>query len=68
MDAVPYPLKLHGQSVWHDQPRICLFAGIVLGIAHSEGILLRWGGDWNNDGSVRDHRFFDGPHYELVTI
>ena len=68
VDAIPYPGKLHGQSVWHDQPRLCLFAGIVLGIAFSEGVLMRWGGDWQSDGSPRNDTFFDGPHYELVGL
>lgn len=30
------------------------------------GVHLRWGGDWDMDGTHRDERFFDGPHFELL--
>ncbi len=26
----------------------------------------RWGGDWDRDGQLKDHRFIDYPHFELV--
>jgi peptidoglycan L-alanyl-D-glutamate endopeptidase CwlK len=29
------------------------------------GVSLRWGGDWDGDGSRRDHSFIDLPHFEL---
>ncbi|MCG6268298.1 M15 family metallopeptidase [Vibrio furnissii] len=34
------------------------------------GVTLRWGGDWNQNGSSDDERergSYDGPHFELVT-
>lgn len=32
----------------------------------AEGLPLVWGGDWDNDGSITDEKFRDGPHFELA--
>ena len=60
VDVVPYPID------WEDRERFHYFAGYVFGIAHSLNIDLRWGGDWNKDFEVRDNKFDDLPHWELV--
>lgn len=44
------------------------FAGIVKGIAVKMNIPIRWGGDWDMDTYVRDQRFNDLPHFELVNL
>jgi peptidoglycan L-alanyl-D-glutamate endopeptidase CwlK len=59
VDVVPYPID------WNDRERFHLFAGFVLGIAKSMGINLRWGGDWDQDWTVKDNKFDDFPHFEL---
>lgn len=57
---------------WKDIQRFHLFAGFVLGIAQrlkDEGKMtksIRWGGDWNRDYRVKDEKFRDLPHFELV--
>lgn len=64
-DVMVYPID------WNDKSRITLFAGKVLGIAsmlYAQDKVthkLRWGGDWDSDGDVKEHRFYDGPHFEL---
>lgn len=60
VDAMPYPVD------WQDVERTFYFAGIVKGIAHCLGIPIRWGGDWNSDTRVKDERFRDLAHYELI--
>ena len=60
VDAVPYPID------WKDRERFTLFAGFVLGVAAQMGIELRWGGDWDRDWKVKDNRFDDLPHFQLV--
>jgi peptidoglycan LD-endopeptidase CwlK len=30
------------------------------------GIEIRWGGDWDGDGDLSDHKFNDLPHFELI--
>lgn len=67
VDAVPYPIN------WNDTDRMRYFAGFVMGTAarlYHEGLIthhLRWGGDWDRDTEVKDNRFMDLPHFELVS-
>ena len=60
VDVMAYPIN------WFDDQRAAHFAGFVLGIAQGMGIKLRWGGDWDRDGEIKDHRFKDYPHFELM--
>lgn len=62
IDASPYPIPEN----WDDRERFTLFAGYVLGIAASRGIRMRWGGDWDKDFEVRDNKFDDLVHFELI--
>lgn len=61
-DAAPYPIE------WEELSRFIYFAGIVKGIAHERGILIRWGGDWNGDTQLKDNKFNDYCHYELLKL
>jgi len=66
VDVVPYPID------WKDGNRMRYFAGYVMGIANllkDRGIIdhaLRWGGDWDKDTEVKDNKFQDFPHFELI--
>ena len=60
VDVTPYPV------VWDDRERQTLFAGFVLATAKVMGLGLRWGGDWSMDFQVKDNRFDDLVHFELV--
>jgi len=75
-DVVRYhPDKPHIH--WSDLDDFENFAVYVLTTANAlykKGIItheLRWGGDWDRDGVRVDkdsnERFFDGPHFELVS-
>ena len=59
VDIAPYPID------WNDSSRFHLLAGIMLGIAVSLNIKIRWGGDWNQNNRSDDERFKDFPHFEL---
>lgn len=65
-DVVPYPID------WNDTDRMRYFAGFVKGIAtllYRQGAIthqLRWGGDWDRDTELKDNRFQDLPHFELI--
>ena len=67
IDVVPYPVELHGVEAWDDNVRFALFAGEVLATGWELGVELRWGGDWDGDGSAANQNFHDWPHFELVT-
>lgn len=59
VDVAPYPID------WHNTEAFCHFAGFVMGIAHSFGVSLRWGGDWDEDRDLKDQTFMDLAHFEL---
>jgi len=60
VDVAPYPID------WKDRERFIYLAGIFKGIAFKEGVLLRWGGDWDGDSDFLEHEFRDLPHFELI--
>lgn len=60
VDVAPYPIN------WDDKERFYHFGGFVKGLAISMGIMIRWGGDWDGNNNLRDQRFFDLPHFELI--
>jgi len=63
IDAIPFPIN----PDWNkDLEKICVFAGIVLAIAHKRGIKLRWGRDWDGDMDLNDQTFNDYVHFEIV--
>lgn len=60
VDIAYYPID------WKDREKFIMLAGFVKGVAAKMGIKLRSGVDWDGDFSVKDHSFFDGPHFELI--
>ncbi|UZJ37345.1 M15 family metallopeptidase [Prosthecochloris sp. SCSIO W1103] len=66
VDVAPYDMPPVGPVNWQDRERMTFFAGFVLATAKQLGINIRWGGDWDRDTQVRDNRFDDLVHYELV--
>ena len=66
VDAAPYPID------WGDRERMTYFAGYVIATADrllAEGKIthrIRWGGDWDRDTEVRDNKFNDFPHFEII--
>ena len=59
-DFAPYPLD------WNDTWAFSLVAGVLLTTAKRLDISVRWGADWDRDGIVREHRFRDFGHLELL--
>ena len=57
---------------WNDRERFVLLQGFLKGVAemmYSKGEIshkVRLGVDWDNDGNIKEHSFFDGPHIEIV--
>jgi peptidoglycan L-alanyl-D-glutamate endopeptidase CwlK len=56
----------NGTVVW-DVPSYVQLSKFVLQAAKELNVSIRWGGDWDRDGDHKDEKFFDGPHYELLT-
>jgi peptidoglycan L-alanyl-D-glutamate endopeptidase CwlK len=63
IDAAPY---VNGK-VSYNYNHCCFLAGIILAIAKSKGVKIRWGGNWDMDGEpITDQDFQDLLHYELI--
>jgi peptidoglycan L-alanyl-D-glutamate endopeptidase CwlK len=66
VDVAPFPID------WADRERFIYFAGFVKGVAErlkAEGRIshdLRWGGDWDGDKDLKDNKFDDMVHFELI--
>ena len=59
VDLAPYPID------WDDLERFYYMGGMIRGIGKELGINVRWGGDWDSDGNIRDHSFNDLVHVEI---
>ena len=59
LDLAPYPVD------WEDRERFHYMGGLVRGIGHSLGVDVRWGGDWDSDGEIKDNSFDDLVHVEI---
>lgn len=65
VDLIPL---LNGQAAWD---KCQLVADAMFKAAKVIGIRIRWGGDWNQNGSSRDEHkrgSYDGPHFEYLGI
>jgi peptidoglycan L-alanyl-D-glutamate endopeptidase CwlK len=56
VDAVRYILE-----------EFMILAGVIKGVAASNRVPIRWGGDWDSDGDRLDQSFNDLAHFELIT-
>ncbi|PZM82140.1 M15 family peptidase [Candidatus Gracilibacteria bacterium] len=63
-DFIPYPFK---QEDWKNTKKFNDIAEVLLKCAKKLGILARRGSDWNMNGVSTDERFYDGPHFELLS-
>ncbi len=69
-DVYPYEPKTIVD--WNDNARFHYFAGYVMGIAQKLKeerkitYSIRWGGDWNRDTQIKDEKFRDTGHFEIV--
>lgn len=59
IDIAPWPIP------WEDREQFYYLGGIVMGVATTLEIPLRYGGDWNNNGRTSDNTFDDLGHFEL---
>ena len=60
VDVAPYPID------WEDRERFHYMGGMLKGIAHEMDVKIRLGGDWDNDGEIKDNNFDDLVHVELL--
>tara|TARA_R100000458_G_C8268553_1_gene243380 strand:+ start:903 stop:1286 length:384 start_codon:yes stop_codon:yes gene_type:complete len=59
VDLAPYPID------WENRDGFHYMGGMIRGIAKQLNIPIRWGGDWDSDGDVKDNGFDDLVHIEI---
>ena len=62
VDIAPYPID------WNDSERFHYMGGMVRGIAKALNLDIRWGGDWDSDGEIKDNKFDDLVHIEIKSF
>lgn len=67
VDLYPYPIdmKLVNRGDMREVSRFGMLAGLMLSCAKQRNINLTWGADWDRDGVVLDHTFYDAPHFQI---
>jgi hypothetical protein len=63
VDFQPYPQPTERAKLWAS---LAYIAGQMKQMALQDGITLRWGGDWNDNGDLTDQTFDDLYHIEIV--
>jgi len=58
--------KLHKWRVAYG--RFAFLAGQIIATGRKYGAIIRWGGDWDSDGELRNNNWNDLGHYELLEI
>lgn len=63
VDLQPHPVPEQETKL-----RVALgyIAGVAIVLAKNQHVKLRWGGDWNMNGSVTDNSFDDLYHLEII--
>lgn len=65
-DAIDFAPWVNGDIPWKDTHIFAVVAGCFFAAAAEFGVTLRWGGDWDSDGSTTDQTLMDWGHVELV--
>lgn len=65
-DALDFAPWIDGDIPWDDTHIFAVIAGCFFAAAAELGVTLRWGGDWDSDGSTRDQKLMDWGHVELI--
>jgi len=55
-----------GSKMVESEKMLCLIAGVMFSCANELNIRVRWGGDWDEDGDIRDNKFNDMYHFEII--
>lgn len=59
-DLAPFPID------WSDYARFDALAKLIFRAADLEGVRIRWGKDWNQNGRPGEKGETDSPHFELA--
>ena len=60
VDLVPFPVD------WNDLSKFDAISKAMFQAAKEQGVRIRWGADWNQNGTARERGESDSPHFELA--
>jgi peptidoglycan L-alanyl-D-glutamate endopeptidase CwlK len=60
VDICPFPVD------WNDISKFDAIYTAMMAAAKEFGVRLRYGGDWNMNGKIRERGETDSPHFELA--
>lgn len=63
VDFQPYPMPKGKAKLW---AALAYIAGRVVEMAAQDGVVIRWGGDWDADGDLTNQNFDDLFHLEII--
>ena len=64
VDITPY---INGKGIRWDSREVSFMQGRIQEIADYLSIPIRWGGDWDGDGDITEHKLKDFVHIEIDT-
>lgn len=64
--AIDFGPWVKGGVPWNDTHVFACIAGCFFAAAAQLGVTLRWGGDWDSDGSTKDQKLMDWGHLEIL--
>lgn len=65
-DAVDLAPFVDGKADWDDLKKFDEIYKAMMAAAEGLGVKLRYGGDWDRDGILREKGETDSPHFELA--
>jgi peptidoglycan L-alanyl-D-glutamate endopeptidase CwlK len=65
-EAIDFAPWVGGSVPWDDTHIFAVIAGSFFAAAADHGVILRWGGDWDGDGSTKDQKLMDWGHVEII--
>ncbi len=63
VDFRPWPMPNRPEKLWAS---LAYVAGRIIQMAAEDGVVIRWGGDWDGDGDLTDQNWDDLFHLEIV--
>jgi peptidoglycan L-alanyl-D-glutamate endopeptidase CwlK len=64
-DALDFAPYVNGKIYWKDTHIFAVVAGCFIAAANNLEYKLRWGGDWDSDGTTTDQTLMDWGHLEM---
>ena len=65
-DAIDFAPWVNGTINWNDTHIFACVAGVFISTAIGMRYTLRWGGDWDSDGSTKDQTLMYWGHLEII--